>query len=103
MKEVVAYLKHIDDSGMKLVRLAPEIEIKAIESGPSSDLALELEVQKLQVVVNLWDELLKGMYAVFTPYMQLYRHHVWLVRFVARVKRWVDSEQPSTLATRYDV
>jgi len=39
--------------------------------------------------------------AVMTPYLQIYKERGWLARFIASVNRWVDQDQPTSLASRY--
>lgn len=38
----------------------------------------------------------------FSPYLQLHYDRSWFRRFIARINRWVNQEQPNTLASRYD-
>ena len=39
---------------------------------------------------------------VFRPYLQLHQQQCWLARFIARLNRWVDSDQSALMASRYD-
>jgi hypothetical protein len=39
---------------------------------------------------------------IFRPYLQLHHEQGWLARFIARVNRWVDSDQSAVMASRYD-
>ena len=39
---------------------------------------------------------------VFRPYLQLHQQQSWLARFIARLNRWVDSDQSAVMASRYD-
>jgi hypothetical protein len=49
-------------------------------------------------------ELLAGITKaeVFGPYLQIYQEGSWLLRLFRRINRWVNQEQPDTLASRYD-
>jgi len=38
---------------------------------------------------------------VFVPYICLYHHNNWWSRFAARIRRWVDYEQPELFRSRY--
>jgi hypothetical protein len=39
---------------------------------------------------------------IFRQYLQLHQQQSWFACFVARLNRWVDSDQPSVMASRYD-
>jgi hypothetical protein len=39
---------------------------------------------------------------IFRPYLQLHQQQSWFARFIARLNRWVDSDQSAVMASRYD-
>jgi len=39
---------------------------------------------------------------IFRPYLQIHQQQSWLARFTARLNRWVDTDQPTVMASRYD-
>jgi hypothetical protein len=39
---------------------------------------------------------------VFLPYLTLHHDQTWIARFIARLNRWVDQDNSTKLASRYD-
>jgi hypothetical protein len=63
---------------------------------------LEGDDRWCDVTLELTRRLTEDVESIFRPYLQLHQQQSWLARFIARLNRWVDSDQPAAMASRYD-
>jgi hypothetical protein len=55
-----------------------------------------------EATLELTRRLTDDVEPIFRPYLELHHEQSWLARFIARVNRWVDSDQAAVMASRYD-
>jgi hypothetical protein len=63
---------------------------------------LEGDEQWCDATLELTRRLTDDVEPIFRPYLQLLQQRSWFARFIARLNRWVDSDQPAAMGSRYD-